>query len=201
MGCDLEKENRGIKSLWCVLGGHTENWCLNELSHWQLQPWIEWRIRHLPCRRHGKIFFSIPLSSHLSLCLPCQNLDHMRHPQLPDQLCNVMMLHQCQGKPRLSFENLPLEILSTAGISIRLLYQDKLRDDRNSYHQIKTSTRPPVGIVSYSLLHSCELNEVGNMLSLDRAESAIPILRAAKLKSEASRIQRLSKRTIQLIHT
>lgn len=109
----------------------------------------------------------------------------MSYPQLPDQLCNVMMLHWCQGKPGLSLENLPLEILSTAGISITVLYQDKLRDDRNSYHQIKTSTRPPAGIVSYSLLCSCELNEVGNMLSLDIAESAISILRAAKLKTEA----------------
>lgn len=74
-------------------------------------------------------------------------------------------------------------------------------DDRNNYHQIKTSTRPPVGIVSYSLLCCCELNEVGNVLSLDIAESAISILRAAKLEPEASRIQRLSKRTIQLICT
>lgn len=73
-------------------------------------------------------------------------------------------------------------------VSIRLLlYQDKFTDDRSNYHQIKTATRPPVGIASYSLLCSCELNEVGNMLSLDIAESAISILRAAKLKTEASK--------------
>lgn len=87
----------------------------------------------------------------------------------------------------------PWRSSSTAGISIRLLHQEKLRDDRNSYHQIKTSTRPPVGIVSYSLLRSRELNEVGNMLSLDRAESAIPILRAAKLKAEASKNPKIIK--------
>lgn len=59
MGCVLQKENRGLRSLWCVRGGWTENWCLSELPQRQLQPWIKWAIRGFPHRRYGKIIFPL----------------------------------------------------------------------------------------------------------------------------------------------